>query len=190
LLTTILALLLVLLFSLIEGRLRQGRQAQTMEAGASDRDSTRRLGRAYGMAIIGLLLAPVLNVLGIARIPYGAAAWAGLAVECGGIALRIWANQVLGEFYTRTLRVADNQPVVQRGPYRLLRHPGYLGQILMWTGAALAGANWIILVMVVAVICLAYHYRIRAEEAMLGDRLGQPYLDYQARTWKLMPFVY
>ena len=190
LLTTILALLLVLLFSVIEGRLRKGRQAQTMEAGASDRDSTRHLGQAYGIAIISLILAPVLNVLGIAHLPYAAVAWTGLAVECGGIALRIWANRVLGEFYTRTLRVAENQPIVQRGPYRLLRHPGYLGQILMWTGAALAGANWIILLMVVAVICLAYHYRIRAEEAMLRERLGQAYLEYQARTWKLMPFVY
>jgi protein-S-isoprenylcysteine O-methyltransferase Ste14 len=189
-LTTTLALILVVLFSSIAGRLRQGRQAKTLEAGASDRNSTRRLGQAYGMAIIGLLLGPLLNYLAIGRAPFVAAGWAGLAVECGGIALRVWANQVLGEFYTRTLRVAENQSIVQRGPYRLLRHPGYLGQISMWTGAALATTNWIVLALVAAVICLAYHYRIQTEEAMLLDSLGQRYADYQAHTWKLVPFVY
>jgi len=44
---------------------------------------------------------------------------------------------VLGRFFTRTLRVTGEQRVVSDGPYRVVRHPGYLGDILMWTGAAL-----------------------------------------------------
>ena len=189
-LPTVLAYSLVALFSVVEGRLRQGQSARTFEAGAFDRDSTRRLGRAYAIAVICLLVAPVLNYLAIARIPYAPAGWAGLAVAAGGITLRVWANQVLGEFYTRTLRVAEDQSIVQRGPYRFIRHPGYLGQILMWTGAGLATTNGIALMVVLVSVYSAYHYRIETEEAMLIDRLGQPYANYQAHTWKLMPFVY
>ncbi len=189
-LTTILAYLLIVLFSVTEGRLRQGQAAQTFEAGAFDHNSTRRLGAAYGLAVIGLLLAPLLNDLAIGHILYAPASWAGLAAAGGGMALRIWASLVLGEFYTRTLRVAENQSVVQQGPYRYIRHPGYLGTILMWVGAGLATGNGLVSVLILVVMASVYHFRIQAEEVMLVERLGQPYAAYQARTWKLMPGVY
>jgi protein-S-isoprenylcysteine O-methyltransferase Ste14 len=189
-LTTILAYLLVALFSVTEGRLRKGQQAQTFDAGMFDRHSTQRVSTAYAIAIISLLFAPVLNYLSIGHILYALAGWVGLAITLGGIALRVWANLILGEFYTRTLRVLDNQSVVQRGPYHLIRHPGYLGIILMWTGAGLAATNWIAILIVLITMCIAYHYRIQAEEAMLLDHLGQQYADYKAHTWKLLPFVY
>jgi protein-S-isoprenylcysteine O-methyltransferase Ste14 len=189
-LTTLGAYLLIVLFSVTEGGLRKGQSARTFEAGQFDHDSTRRLGRAYGIAVICLLAAPVLNFFGIGHVLYAPAGWAGLVVALGGIVLRVWANGILGEFYTRTLRVAENQPIVTRGPYHFIRHPGYLGQILMWTGAGLATTNWVVVVIAAMVICLAYHYRIQTEEAMLLDRLGLPYADYQAHTWKLLPLVY
>ena len=189
-LTTILAYILIVAFSIGEGRLRKGQPAQTRDAGSSDRQSTRRLGMAYGISIISLLAAPLLNYLTIGLIVPATMGWMGLAIACGGIALRVWANRVLGAFYTRTLRVLEDQSVVQRGPYRFIRHPGYLGVILMWVGAGLAAVNWIVTLLVLVILCLAYYYRIQAEEVMLLERLGQPYADYQSHTWKLLPFVY
>jgi hypothetical protein len=62
-LTTIFAYLLIALFSVTERRLQKGQQAQTFDAGVFDRHSTRRLGIAYGIAIISLLFAPILNYL-------------------------------------------------------------------------------------------------------------------------------
>ena len=189
-LTTFLAYFLIFLFTVTEGRLRKGQQAETLEAGASDRNSTRRLGMVYSLIVLSLVLAPVLNYLAIGRILSAGAGWAGLVVAAGGVALRVWANRILGEFYTRTLRVAENQPVVQNGPYRLIRHPGYLGSILMWAGAGLATTNWIAVVVAVVTPLIAYHLRIEAEEAMLVDCLGQAYARYKGRTWRLIPFVY
>jgi len=189
-LTTILAYVLIALFSIGEGRLRKGQQAQTFEAGSSDQQSTRRLGMAYGISIIGLLLAPLLNYFAIGNIASALIGLIGLAVSIGGMALRVWANRVLGAFYTRTLRVLDNQTVVQQGPYRFIRHPGYLGIILMWVGASLAAVNWIIIILIVVIMGLAYHYRIQTEETMLLENLGQPYAEYKSHTWKLLPFIY
>ncbi len=189
-LTTILAYCLVILFTATEGRLRKGQPAQTLQADASDRKSTRRLGMVYSLIVLSLLLAPVLNYLEVGRIAGAGAGWAGLIVALGGIALRVWATQVLGEFYTRTLRVAESQPVVQSGPYHLIRHPGYLGSILMWAGAGLATTNWIALAVALAAGLIGYHYRIEAEEAMLVDCLGQSYIRYKTRTWRLIPFIY
>jgi protein-S-isoprenylcysteine O-methyltransferase Ste14 len=189
-LTTILAYILVALFFFIEGRLRKGQQAQTFNAGASDRHSTSRLGMAYGIAIISLLFAPILNYWSPGHISSVIPGWIGLVIAFSGIVLRIWANLSLGRFYTRTLRVLDNQTVIQHGLYRFIRHPGYLGTILMLTGAGLATSNWIIVLLVLVTTSLAYHYRIQTEEAMLLEHLGQQYADYKAHTWKLLPLVY
>jgi protein-S-isoprenylcysteine O-methyltransferase Ste14 len=189
-LTTLLAYALILLFSLLEGRLRKGQPAATFAAGQFDRHSTRRLGLAYALAILGLLAAPLFNLYSIGRLLSVPVAWVGLAVLLAGLGLRVWANHVLGAFYTRTLRVLEHQPVVQSGPYRFIRHPGYLGVILMWAGAGLAAGNGIVLLLVLLCLGLAYHYRIRTEEAMLLETLGETYARYRSRTWRLLPFIY
>jgi protein-S-isoprenylcysteine O-methyltransferase Ste14 len=189
-LTTILAYLLVGLFSAGEGRLRRGQQAQAREAEAADRRSTRAVSSAYAFAILCLLVAPFLDDLAVGRISARWAGWLGLAVIVCGIALRIWANLTLGQFYTRTLRVLDDHHVVERGPYRLIRHPGYLGTMVMWAGAGLAATNWLILPFMLLAMSIAYRYRIEAEEDMLVQHLGQEYVGYQRHTWKLIPFVY
>ncbi len=188
--TTILACFLVAVFMAIEGRLRSGLPAKSLDAGPADRVSTRALGIAYSLAFVSLLVAPVLNYFTVGRIMLPLAGWVALAVALGGLALRLWANLVLGEFYTRTLQVAEGQTILQRGPYRFIRHPGYLGSMLMWAGAGFATTNWIIGMALLVTMVLVYHYRIQAEEAMLVDRLGEAYIQYKARTWRLIPLVY
>jgi protein-S-isoprenylcysteine O-methyltransferase len=108
----------------------------------------------------------------------------------GGIALRAWSNRVLGEFYTRTLRTVEEQRLVREGPYRVLRHPGYLGCLLMWAGAGLATANWLAVVLIVSVTVAAYGFRIGAEERMLLGAFGGEYEQYRRGTWKLVPFLF
>jgi protein-S-isoprenylcysteine O-methyltransferase Ste14 len=97
---------------------------------------------------------------------------------------------VLGQFYTRTLRVADRQTVVDQGPYRLIRHPGYAGNLALWIGAGLATGNGLTTIVITVAMFVAYSYRLQAEEQMLLAMLGQPYREYQARTRRLIPFVY
>jgi protein-S-isoprenylcysteine O-methyltransferase Ste14 len=188
--TTFIAYLLILVFSLTEGRLRTGQPAKSFEAGQADRQSTRRLGLAYALAVLSLLAAPLLNIFSIGRIFSSPAGWIGLVIMLAGIGLRVWANRLLGAFYTRTLQVLEHHTIVQSGPYRLIRHPGYLGTLLMWAGAGLAAGNWIMLLLILVCMSLAYHYRIRTEEAMLLQNLGQPYADYRLHTWRLLPYIY
>jgi protein-S-isoprenylcysteine O-methyltransferase Ste14 len=108
-----------------------------------------------------------------------------------GVALRYWSMLTLGERFTRTLTVLPDHAVVTRGPYRWIRHPGYLAQILVLTaGAALLSLDRWLPLLVAAVLFGAYAQRIRAEESMLAARLGAEYASYRARTWRLIPFVY
>jgi protein-S-isoprenylcysteine O-methyltransferase Ste14 len=169
---------------------RQGQEAKSLEIRPFDRGSTRLLGLAFLVALLLLLVAPVLNALQIGSIDSTAVGWVGIGVMVGGIALRFWATRALGRYYTRTLRTADDHKVVDSGPYRILRHPGYTGVLLMWAGAGLATLNCIVVTALIVGMSCAYDYRIRCEEQMLRSALGRQYDTYSARTWRLVPFLY
>ena len=138
-----------------------------------------------------LLLAPLFNYLHFGRLGAGGfPGWLGVLLMALGMALRAWSTRVLGRFYTRTLLITPDQRVVQEGPYRLVRHPGYVGSLLVWIGASLAVSNWIVSLMVTLASFIAYIYRSQSEEAMLIARFGEEYEEYIRRTKRLIPFLY
>jgi protein-S-isoprenylcysteine O-methyltransferase Ste14 len=189
--TTVTAYALLALFFVLEGALRKGHEAKSLAVRPSDHGSTLGVGVAFLIAAVGLLLAPLLNygevgLLGGSRL----IAWLGIALMLGGLALRVWSNRILGEFYTRTLRTVEGQRLVREGPYRVVRHPGYLGCLLMWVGAALATSNWLVVVLIVPVMLAAYGFRIGAEERMLLGLFGDQYEQYRRRTWRLIPLLF
>ncbi len=186
-----LAYLLIAVFFVVDGATRKGQGAKSLERDVADRGSTMLIGASYGIAAIFLLTAAVLDHIGIGRAgPSILVGGIGLGLMVIGLALRVWATQVLGEFYTRTLRTSSTQRLVDRGPYRLIRHPGYLGAILVWAGAAIASANWITIVLIVPLMLAVYIYRIQTEEKMLASSFGDEYIQYAARTRRLIPFIY
>jgi protein-S-isoprenylcysteine O-methyltransferase Ste14 len=167
-------------------RRRSDREAASWHGAAEDRGSTVLLMAAYGSAVV---LTVALDVLGVGRLPAWAR-WTGVALIVAGLGLRAWSMAVLGRFYTRTLRVVGGQRVVTTGPYRLIRHPGYAGSLLVWTGYCLGAGNWISLIVVVALMVAAYGWRIRSEERLLADAFGDEYTSYQRHTARLLPLVY
>ena len=187
----IVAYLLIGCFLVLQRAMRQGEQAKSLHSGQFDRGSTKLIGKAFIIAILVLIAAPALNAFQIGPLSKGAAVgWAGVGVMFGGIALRWWANRTLGRFYTSTLRVAEGQRIIRQGPYKVLRHPGYSGVILIWVGAGFATLNWMAAAVIVLVVGASYRYRINSEEAMLMTTFGAEYQAYMAQTWKLLPFVY
>ena len=178
-------------FLVLQRVMRRGEQARSLRPPPADRGSTRLLGATFGLGLLALAIAPVLNAYEVAGMgPEVIVGWTGIAVMAGGLALRLWSQAVLGRYYTSTLRQVADQPVVASGPYRLLRHPGYGGLLLAWVGAGLATANWAAALAVALLMVVAYSYRIAAEETMLLGACGDRYKEYIARTWKLIPYVY
>lgn len=115
---------------------------------------------------------------------------AGIALALLGVALRQYAIRCLGRYFTRAVAVHPGQVVVQRGPYRFVRHPAYSGTLLTVLGLGLALTNWASLLALVLCILAGHLYRIDVEERALRAALGQPYEDYMRRTRRLIPFVY
>jgi len=79
---------------------------------------------------------------------------------------------------------------VTTGPYRLVRHPAYAGAILIFAGIGIGLANIVSIVLCTALPAAGYAERIPREEALLCERLGEPYADYAAGTRRLVPRVW
>ena len=177
-------------FFLAERLLRHGPDAASLEAGQSDQGTTRAIGRAFGQGLLALAVAPLLNCWRLGRLTVPGMAWGGIAAMVAGLTVRVWAARVLGASYTRTLRTNTTQSLVEEGPYRLVRHPGYLGVLLLWLGAGLASANVLVAGLIAISMGRAYRRRIGSEEAMLTDTFGEDYVAYMRRTRRLIPWVY
>jgi protein-S-isoprenylcysteine O-methyltransferase len=112
---------------------------------------------------------------------------AGILFIWIGVALRGYAIGTLGRNFTVQVRAQSSQQVVTAGPYRYIRHPSYAGGLLAAMGIALALGNWFGLALVVAVLTIAFAYRIAVEEQALASALGAPYIAYMRKTWRVIP---
>ena len=178
----------VALFFTVQRLLRRTEAAKSLKGGAYDEGSTLLIGSATGLAI---LLPLVLDFFGteVFSITLAGGLFA-LGVMALGFAIRAWAAAALGRYYTSTLTTARGQGVVTTGPYSLLRHPGYLGSILLWTGFGALSANLILLFVIPILFVSVYVVRIGVEERMLIRELGEDYKLYMRRTYRLIPYVY
>lgn len=170
---------------MLEALTRQRGTASSLGTSEDDQGTTRTIVTAYVLAADLPLL---LRRLPVPQLP-PAAGPAGLIVQAGGLALRAWSMRTLGASYTRTLRIDDEQRVVNEGPYRLVRHPGYAGSLLTWSGFALASRSVPVIGLVTGLLGCAYHRRIAAEEELLRRELPG-YTAYSDRTKRLIPLVW
>ena len=131
------------------------------------------------------------RVFPAAAIRPGAVAFAaGMVVLLAGLVLRGWSFKALGQYFTHTVMVSSDQPVIASGPYRVLRHPSYTGIILAAIGIGLASANCADLAGLLLLTLTALLWRIRIEEAALMTTLGDRYRVYAAQHKRLVPLVW
>ena len=160
------------------------------DADSQDRGSRQLLGlsRLIGMigAVVVVYAVPAADIHRARGLAFGI----GLLVLWSGAALRWWAFQTLGKYFTFSVMTEGDQPVITDGPYRLVRHPGYAGAILVRAGFGLALGNWLSVALAVLVPLIGVIYRIRVEETALFDTLGDDYRSYAAGRKRLIPFVW
>jgi protein-S-isoprenylcysteine O-methyltransferase Ste14 len=107
-----------------------------------------------------------------------------------GSLFTLWSYSLLGRYLSPYVQVMPEHKVIEAGPYRHIRHPGYLGQIVAYVGLGLALQSWVALLAILTVAGSVLAYRIRLEEEFMATELGDRYVDYMARTKRLLPFVW
>jgi protein-S-isoprenylcysteine O-methyltransferase Ste14 len=114
----------------------------------------------------------------------------GLAVFAAGLGLRAWAVRALGRFFQFTVVVQADHQIVDSGPYRQVRHPSYTGLLMASTGLGIALGTWLSIPACLVPPLVAFGVRLRHEEAVLVQALGEPYRAYMQRTKRLVPGVW
>jgi len=112
--------------------------------------------------------------------------YAGLALTVVALAWIGWVDSRLADHFSS----AENQQrIMVKGPYRLIRHPRYSGLLFSRVALALALASTIGWGLLIAWTALILR-RIRLEEPHLRELFGPDYDAYAARTARLIPGLY
>jgi protein-S-isoprenylcysteine O-methyltransferase Ste14 len=112
---------------------------------------------------------------------------AGLALIAAGELLRLWAVRHIGTISrTRSERLG---PLVERGPFAVVRNPLYIGNIAIWTGFAITARLLWLAPLVIVVLGAAYQAIVRWEERLLESRLGDTYRAYASRVPRWIPTI-
>jgi len=143
------------------------------------------------VAYISLLAVGVFSALdhrfGWSKMP----AWvciigAGLVVLANGIWFYV---QKENTFVGATVRIFEGQKVISSGPYAVVRHPKYVGDLALILGIPLAlGSWWGLLILAVSIPGLAW--RILDEEKLLKKELPG-YVEYMQKVrYRLVPTIW
>lgn len=188
---------MVLVLYALQAEVRFGTRARSLSTGASDRGSTLALSLAAMVPVFGFVLAMKaatnpwipewFRTPSLPGMPV--TAWVGVLLGGMGLVVRMWSVLTLRERYTRTLLTHDQHAVERSGPYRWVRHPGYLGSLLCLNGLAMASGNLVTLLASLLITFLAYAYRIRVEDEMLVQAFGETYAAYRRDVGALIPFL-
>ncbi len=115
--------------------------------------------------------------------------WAGLVLLTAGVALRLGPMLALGRRFASVVALQPDHTLTTTGFYGLVRHPSYLGILLMDVGFAGVFRSAIAVALLPLVFWM-FKRRMDVEEAFMIGRFGGEYRDYATRTARLLPGVY
>src|SRR6266516_6146955 len=167
-------------------------------AAISTKRSVYRESRAQRLRYSILLVAGYFLLIRGDRMPYPLSApviphmeiiaWAGVALCGTGLGFCIWARLTLGRNWSGAVTVKEGHELIERGPYRLVRHPIYTGILAMFAGTAIAtgyfgGFLGLLLVFV------SFWLKLKREEDLMLKHFPDKYVAYQRRVKRIIPFL-
>ncbi|MFB0562712.1 MAG: isoprenylcysteine carboxylmethyltransferase family protein [Candidatus Lokiarchaeia archaeon] len=111
----------------------------------------------------------------------------GLGIVAVRIWLKWWAMLTLGEYWSVQIEVRELHKLVKDGPYRYLRHPAYLSNLMEYLGVPLIANAYYTLIGVLLVYLPLNLIRLYLEEKELIRKFGKEYEDYRKEVPALLP---
>ena len=115
--------------------------------------------------------------------------WFGVTMVLSGVITRFVAIATLKKNFSSRLRIRDDHALIKTSIYRWIRHPAYLGLILVFLGIPVIESSVLGFLVMLLIVPLLIH-RISLEESMLIERFGAEYEEYRKNSKKLIPFLY
>jgi protein-S-isoprenylcysteine O-methyltransferase Ste14 len=115
-------------------------------------------------------------------------AWVAPSLCVAGLAFALWARVTLGRNWSGVVTLKEEHELVQRGPYRVVRHPIYTGMLIMSFATALvqshlAGFSGVLLMFA------SFWIKLGREEALMLQQFPERYAAYQQHVKRIIPFL-
>jgi protein-S-isoprenylcysteine O-methyltransferase Ste14 len=141
------------------------------------------------IALLAAYLSAYTDRIGFWTIDGDAVRWFGVLLCAVGSTLRLIPVFVLKDRFSGLVAIQAEHKLETQGIYRLIRNPSYLGMLVTAVGWALAFRS-VVGVLLSLLLLVPMVSRIRSEERLLREHFGKEYVDYFARTWRLVPGIY
>jgi protein-S-isoprenylcysteine O-methyltransferase Ste14 len=115
-------------------------------------------------------------------------AWAAAALCVIGLASAIWARIILGRNWSGVVTLKEEHELVERGPYRFVRHPIYTGILTMFFATALA-QGYLSGFVGTLLMFASFWIKLGREEELMLQQFPERYRAYQQRAKRIIPFV-
>lgn len=102
--------------------------------------------------------------------------------------IQIWVTKVLGDNYTQDIAIKKEHQLVTSGPFKFIRHPQYLSQMLIDIGGAIATLSFILAPIVIIEIPFLF-MRAAFEDRLLEKHFGENFRSYKKKTGQIFPFI-
>ena len=176
------------LYGFIEVFLNFRRRSKSRVLTSSDKGSLWLL---YGLITLGYALSFAIGATKIGRIyAWNTLFGIGMVIFVIGLLIRIHSILTLKQFFTYSVSKVENHKIIETGMYKFIRHPGYLGQLIIFLGISFSISNWFSILFMMLPVAIGYLYRISIEERFMSEQHGEDYRIYLARTKKIIPFLY
>jgi protein-S-isoprenylcysteine O-methyltransferase Ste14 len=114
--------------------------------------------------------------------------WGGVFLCVSGLVFAIWARLILGRNWSGVITLKEDHELIERGPYRVVRHPIYTGILAMLAGTVIAlgyfgGFIGFLLVFV------SFWLKLKREEDLMLEHFPAKYAAYQRRVKRIIPFL-
>lgn len=103
--------------------------------------------------------------------------------------VQIYSIKQLGEFYSPDIVIYKTHQIIDKGFFKLIRHPIYLSQVFQDLFAGIALMNLPIVILSLFVEIPLYIGRANLEEKFLEKNLNE-YSEYKKRTGKWLPKIF
>jgi protein-S-isoprenylcysteine O-methyltransferase Ste14 len=167
-------------------------------AAASTKRTVYRESRAQRLRYWVLLVIACLLLLYSRELPYplnlrviprATPVACGAAFLCVvGLAFALWARATLGRNWSGVVTLKEGHELVERGPYRFVRHPIYTGMLIMFFATALVQSRvggFVGLLLIFA----SFWIKLDREETLMLQQFRERYVVYQQRVKRIIPFV-
>ncbi|MDK2871111.1 MAG: hypothetical protein PWQ16_463 [bacterium] len=109
----------------------------------------------------------------------------GSLLALAGMGLGLWGRSAMKESFS--VKTEKPEKLIKSGPYAIIRHPLYLGLILLCMGGVIASSSKLLIIPFLINLVVIIK-KVKTEEELL-ESLPE-FKEYKSRTWKLIPFLW